>query len=146
MSHRPSLDSGLRFLALAAAALVLPLSSTAAPPPSASKPPVAAIHARTIDSPGGSRVDDYYWLRDDQRKNPEMLGYLNAENAYTDAVMAHTKAEQDSLYEELTARIKPDDSTVPARKNGWWYTCGTFPGRTIPSTRAGKAAPTRRSR
>jgi oligopeptidase B len=141
MSHRTCLDSGLRFLALAATALVLPIPSTAAPAPSSPKPPVAAIHPKTIDSPAGSRADDYYWLRDDQRKNPEMLAYLNAENAYTDAVMAHTKAEQDSLYEELTARIKPDDSTVPARKNGWWYYVRYVPGKDYPVYARRKGAP-----
>jgi oligopeptidase B len=139
--HRHSLDIGLGSIALAAA-LVFPLPSAAAPPPgTVSKPPVAAIHPKTIESPAGSRVDDYYWLRDDQRKSPDMLAYLNAENAYTDSVMAHTKAEQDSLYEELSARIKPDDATVPARKNGWWYYVRYVPGKDYPVYARRKGSP-----
>lgn len=115
-----------------AAAIVMPLPVRAAAPASAPKPPAAAVHPKKLDSPAGSRTDDYYWLRDDQRKSPEMLAYLNAENAYTDAVMAHTKAEQDSLYEELASRLKPDDSTVPARKNGFWYSVRYVEGKDYP--------------
>ena len=115
-------------LGFAAAALASPLFGRAAVP----KPPVAAVHPKAIDSPAGSRNDPYYWLRDDQRKNPDMLAYLNAENAYTDSVMAHTKAEQDSLYEELASRLKPDDSTVPALKNGFWYSVRYVEGKDYP--------------
>ena len=139
---RHPMDSRLGSIALAAVALVLPFpSATAAPPSSAPKAPVAAIHPKTLDSPAGSRVDNYYWIRDDQRKNPEMLAYLNAENAYTESVMAHTRTEQDSLYEELSARIKPDDSTVPARKNGWWYYTRYVPGKDYPVYARRKGAP-----
>jgi len=70
---------------------------------------------------GAERNDDYYWLRDDERKNPEMLAYLNAENAYADQVLAPLKPLQDKLYEEIVARIKQDDSSVPYRERGWWY-------------------------
>jgi oligopeptidase B len=117
-------------LAFVAASLATPLSG--APAAAAPKPPIAAVHPKEIDSPAGARTDAYYWLRDDQRKNPEMLSYLNAENAYTDSVMAHTKAEQDSLYEELASRLKPDDSTVPARKNGFWYSVRYVQGKDYP--------------
>src|SRR3546814_17951721 len=50
-----------------------------------------------------------------------MLAYLEAENAYADAVMAPLKPLQDKLYEEIVARIKQDDSSVPVRERGWWY-------------------------
>src|SRR3546814_11211318 len=50
-----------------------------------------------------------------------MLAYLEAENAYADAVMAPLKPLQDRLYEEIVARIKQDDSSVPVRERGWWY-------------------------
>jgi oligopeptidase B len=115
-------------LGFVAAGLPAPLFAETAVP----KPPIAATHPKAIDSPAGSRNDAYYWLRDDQRKNPDMLAYLNAENAYTDSVMAHTKAEQDSLYEELASRLKPDDSTVPARKNGFWYSVRYVEGKDYP--------------
>ena len=84
-------------------------------------PPVAAARPHDIVSPNGTRVDEYYWLRDDTRKDPEVLGYLEAENAYKAAMTAHTKVLEDRVYDEIIARIKQDDSTVPYRKRGYWY-------------------------
>jgi oligopeptidase B len=65
------------------------------------------------------RVDDYYWLR--ERTNPEVLAYLEAENAYADALMANSEALQAELYEELKNRVQPDESTVPALFRGYYY-------------------------
>ena len=91
------------------------LAATATPPDAARKPhAVKAPH-------GAQRNDEYYWLRDDSRKNPEMLAYLNAENAYVDAVMAPLKPLENTLYEEIVSRIKQDDSSVPYRERGHWY-------------------------
>ncbi|WP_368563461.1 S9 family peptidase [Pseudoxanthomonas sp. UTMC 1351] len=91
------------------------LAADIAPPDVAKKPHV-------VKAPfGAERVDDYYWLRDDARENPEMLAYLNAENAYVDAVMAPTKPLQEQLYGEIVGRIKQDDASVPYRERGWWY-------------------------
>ncbi len=84
-------------------------------------PPVAEKRAFEVPSPHGSRQDEYYWLRDDERKNPEMLAYLNAENAYTDAALAHTKPLQEKLYQEFIARLKQDDASVPYEKAGFLY-------------------------
>src|SRR5687768_5377478 len=75
------------------------------------KPPVAARKPHEVASPNGARQDPYYWLRDDSRTDPEMLAYLNAENAYKDAVLAPTKPLQEKLYGEIVGRIKQDDST-----------------------------------
>jgi oligopeptidase B len=83
-------------------------------------PPVAAQRPHTVKGPL-DRNDPYYWLRDDTRKNPEMLVYLKAENDYADAVLAPTKPLQDKLYSEFIGRIKQDDSTVPARERGYYY-------------------------
>ena len=78
------------------------------------KPPDVAKKPHVVKAPhGAERHDEYYWLRDDTRKNPEMLAYLNAENAYTDAVMARLKPLQDTVYEEIVGRIKQDDASVP---------------------------------
>jgi oligopeptidase B len=85
------------------------------------KPPVATSKPFTVESPHGARVDDYYWLRDDERKEKAVLDHLAAENAYTDAVMASTKPLQEKLYTEIVARIKQDDASVPYRKRGYWY-------------------------
>ncbi|EQB31492.1 S9 family peptidase [Sphingobium ummariense] len=86
------------------------------------QPPVAAKKPHEVKAPFGAvRQDPYYWLRDDTRKDPEMLAYLNAENAYADALLAPTKPLQDALYNEIVGRIKQDDSSVPYRKKGYWY-------------------------
>ncbi|RDY68966.1 S9 family peptidase [Lysobacter soli] len=91
------------------------LAATATPPDAAKKPHVVkAPH-------GAQRNDEYYWLRDDKRKNADMLAYLNAENAYADAVMAPLKPLENKLYEEIVGRIKQDDSSVPYRERGHWY-------------------------
>ncbi len=83
-------------------------------------PPVAAQKPHVVKGPQ-DRNDPYYWLRDDTRKNPEMLAYLNAENAYADSVLAPTKPLQDSLFKEIISHIKEDDSSVPVHDRGYWY-------------------------
>ncbi|HMJ93433.1 MAG TPA: S9 family peptidase [Allosphingosinicella sp.] len=85
-------------------------------------PPVAASKAHPVTAPNGlSRDDPYYWLRDDSRKNPEMLAYLNAENAYADAQLESLKPLEERLYSEFVGRIKQDDSSVPYRVRGYHY-------------------------
>jgi len=84
-------------------------------------PPSAAVRPHEVASPSGTRIDEFYWLRDDTRKNSEMLAYLNAENAYADAVLAHTKPLQQKLFDEIVGRIQQDDSSVPYRDDGYWY-------------------------
>lgn len=99
--------------------MTLPLASLAADLPA---PPDAARKAHAVKAPHGAvRNDDYYWLRDDDRKDKAVLGYLNAENAYADKVMAPLKSLQERLYEEIVGRIKQDDDSVPYRERGWWY-------------------------
>jgi oligopeptidase B len=106
-------------LLIAAALMSLTMNATAAPLPT---PPDAARKPHVVKAPhGAERNDEYYWLRDDTRKNAEMLAYLNAENAYVDTAMAPLKPLQDRLYEEIVGRIKQDDSSVPYRERGWWY-------------------------
>ena len=83
-------------------------------------PPVAAKKPHVVKGPV-DRVDEYYWLRDDTRKNPEVLAYLNAENAYADAVMAPLRPLQERLYSEFVGRIKQDDASVPVSQRGYSY-------------------------
>ena len=100
-------------------ALAIAMNANAADTPT---PPDAAQKPHTVKAPhGAQRQDEYYWLRDDKRENPDMLGYLKAENAYADAVLAPLKPVQDTLYDEIVARIKQDDASVPYRDRGWWY-------------------------
>ncbi|HUQ09861.1 MAG TPA: S9 family peptidase [Steroidobacteraceae bacterium] len=85
------------------------------------QPPVAAKKPHQVSSPNGSREDEYYWLRDDKRESPEMLAYVKAENAYADAMMAHTEALEEKVYQEIIGRLQQDDSSVPYLMNGYWY-------------------------
>ncbi len=86
------------------------------------KPPVAAKKPHVVKAPfGAGRQDPYYWLRDDTRKNPEMLTYLAAENAYTDAKLKSLEPLEKALFGETVARIKQDDSSVPYLKDGYYY-------------------------
>ena len=102
---------------LVAAFAALPAFVQAQTPP---KPPVAAQKPYVVKGPK-DRNDPYYWLRDDTRKSPEVLGYLKAENAYTDAVMAPLKPLQDKINAEIVGRIKQDDSSVPVPERGYYY-------------------------
>ena len=92
-------------------------------------PPVAERRPFDVVSPNGTRRDDYYWLRDDTRKSKDMLGYLEKENAYRDAYMAPSAALTRKLYDELIARLQPDDSSVPVFKRGYFYYTRFVPGR-----------------
>ncbi len=84
-------------------------------------PPVAEKQAFTVVAPGGTRLDEYYWLRDDTRTAGKMLAYLNAENAYADAVMAPLAGFKDQLYKEMISRLKQDETTVPYLYKDYWY-------------------------
>ncbi len=84
-------------------------------------PPTAAVRPHVVESPHGNRTDEYYWLRDDTRESKEVLGYLEAENAYKAAMTVHTQALEEHVYEEIIARIKQDDASVPYRLRGHWY-------------------------
>ena len=105
-----------RWLVLAA----LAATSALAQAQSAPTPPIAAQKPYTVKGPV-ERNDPYYWLRDDTRKNADMLAYLKAENAYADAMLAPTKQLQDELFKEIVSRIKEDDSSVPVRQRGYYY-------------------------
>jgi len=70
---------------------------------------------------GAQRQDDYYWLRDDQRTDPQVLAYLNAENTYADTLLAPLKPLEERLYAEMAGRIQQQDSSVPWRQRQWWY-------------------------
>jgi oligopeptidase B len=84
-------------------------------------PPVAAKRPHPVASPHGERTDPYYWLRDDERTDPEVLAYLAAENTYRERCMSPGKPFENALYEEIISRLKQDDSSVPYRRNGYWY-------------------------
>ncbi len=116
----------------------VPLTSVADAP--RATPPIAAKKPFDVVSPNGTRSDEYYWLRDDTRENPEMLAYVKSENTYADAMLAHTKALQTKVFDEIVGRLKQDDSSVPYLMNGYWYFRRFETGKEYPifSRRAGK--------
>lgn len=77
---------------------------------------------------GHTRVDEYYWLRDDTRKDPQVIAYLEEENAYFEKMMEPVATLQKTLFEEMTARLDPDESSVPYLKDGYWYYSRYEPG------------------
>jgi len=85
----------------------------------AGEPPVAAQIAKIDTVFGIEMVDNYYWLR--ERDNPEVLAYLEAENAYTEEVMDHAKPLVDKLYGEIKGRIKETDLSVPVKDGDYYY-------------------------
>ena len=96
------------------------------------QPPVAAVRPHIVASPHGDRTDPYYWLRDDERTNPDVLAYLAAENAYRERSVATAKPFENALYEEIISRVKQDDSSVPYRVHGYWYHTRFAPGQEHP--------------
>ena len=82
-------------------------------------PPVARVEHTETTLHNHTLVDDYAWLR--EKTSPEVIAYLEAENAYTDAVMKPTEALQKTLYDEMVSHIKETDESVPFRDGGYFY-------------------------
>jgi oligopeptidase B len=90
-------------------------------------PPVAKKVPHTTSVHGMTLSDDYFWMRD--KKNPEVIAYLEAENAYTDAMTKSTAALQEKLYKEMLSRIKETDTNVPYPMGGYLYYTRTEAGK-----------------
>ncbi len=103
-------------------------NGAAAQPPA---PPVAKKVPRTIEVHGTKLSDDYFWMRD--KKNPEVIAYLEAENAYTDALTKGTAELQERLYKEMLSRIKETDTNVPWPLGGYLYYTRTEQGKQYPT-------------
>ncbi|MBE0456648.1 S9 family peptidase [Pseudoalteromonas prydzensis] len=72
-----------------------------------------------------TRIDNYYWMRDDERQDPAVIAHLNAENTYTEAMLKHTESLQATLFEELKGRIQKDDDSVPTKRGQYYYSSQT---------------------
>lgn len=83
------------------------------------QPPTVKTVAEELSIHGDTRIDNYYWLNN--RENPDVIAYLEAENNYKDKMLEHTKAFQDKLFEEMKGRIKETDQSVPYKDNGYYY-------------------------
>ncbi len=90
-------------------------------------PPRAPSHPRNLVNHGHTRVDPYFWLGNDGAT--EVLGYLKAENAYAEAVLAPIKPLQETLYKEMLDRIQEDDFSVPVKLGAWMYYSRTTSGK-----------------
>ena len=87
--------------------------------PGSHEPPRAKTVPRQLKAHGDVRIDEYYWLKN--RDDPEVVAYLQAENAYLEAVMKPTEHLQEKLVEEIVGRIKQDDASVPFKLDDYWY-------------------------
>ena len=116
--------------ALAAIVFAAPLSAQSAQNGHRPEEPVAAARPHELTTHGHTRVDEYYWLR--ERESPEVIGYLESENAYTMAMTAHTEGLRDTLYTEIRGRERQDDQSAPARDGGWLYYTRFVAGQDYP--------------
>lgn len=94
------------------------------------QPPVAKIIPEKLEKFDDVRIDNYFWLND--RENPDVIDYLNQENEYYHKMTAHTKDFQAALFEEMKARIKEDDESVPYLYNGYYYITRYETGKNYP--------------
>jgi oligopeptidase B len=98
------------------------------------KAPVAKKVPKVLKIHGYEITDNYAWLRDrSDKKNPEIIKYLEDNNKYTESFMGRHKGFVDGLYKEMLARIKQDDTTVPYEFGGWWYFTRTEEGKQYPT-------------
>ena len=95
------------------------------------KPPVAKKEPKITKIHGYELKDDYFWMRD--KKNPEVIKYLEAENEYTNAAMKPHEKFVDNLYKEMLGRIKQDDLSVPYKLGDYWYFTRTEEGKQYPT-------------
>ena len=94
------------------------------------KQPKAKKINKILSIHGDTRIDPYFWLN--ERDNPEVLAYLNEENSYTEAIMKDTETLQENLYEEMKARYKKDDQSLPYFFNDYWYIVRYQDGKEYP--------------
>ena len=92
--------------------------------------PIAAKHPQELVTHGDKRIDNYYWLR--QQDNSEVIDYLKAENSYTEEQMQHTQKLQTALYDEILSRIQETDLSVPYRIKDYYYYSRTEEGQAYP--------------
>ncbi|MFL6211866.1 MAG: S9 family peptidase [Pyrinomonadaceae bacterium] len=120
----------LQLLLLIAMATIVNINTPAQNMLTGLKPPVAKPVPKSDTTNGDTRVDNYFWLR--EKKNPEVISYLEAENAYTEAVMKPTADLQQKLYTEMLARIKQTDQNVPYKLGDYYYYTRTIEGQQYP--------------
>jgi oligopeptidase B len=126
--------ASLTSLAAGGFAALLCLGTVATAPARAQQtevtPPVAKVVPHQLEMHGHVRTDNYYWLR--ERENPEVIAYLEAENEYTEAMMADSEELQEALFDEIVGRIKQTDLSVPFFRDGYYYYTRMEEGKDYP--------------
>ncbi|HEY1118540.1 MAG TPA: S9 family peptidase [Acidimicrobiales bacterium] len=97
-----------------------------------SSPPTPRRQPVTRERHGRTAVDEYAWMRDDDRTDPDVLAHLEAENAHTAAVLAGDEALRDAIFSEIKGRVQETDLSVPTRQGRWWYYSRTIEGAQYP--------------
>ena len=130
-------------LILQAAVLISLFAPCAVAQDGTGQPPVARKIPHETRIHGYTLKDDYFWLR--EKKNPEVIKYLETENAYTEEVMKPTKEFQEALYKEILGHIKQTDLSVPSRIGEYYYYSRTQEGKQYPYQCRKKGSPITRS-
>jgi oligopeptidase B len=121
-------------LSVAFLAIIIVIGKTVIVAQESMKPPVAKKEPKVLKIHGYEIVDNYAWLRDrSKEKNPEIINYLKAENAYTQSFMGKHQPFVDALYKEMLGRIKQTDTSVPIRRGKYWYFNKTEEGKQYPT-------------
>lgn len=102
--------------------------------------PVATVKDHSLEKHGFKRNDPYYWLR--ERENPDVIKYLEAENAYTERVMKPGEKLKETVFEEMKSRMKEDESSAPIRRGDYYYWARYVPGKQYPVWLRAKGSPT----
>ena len=85
------------------------------------KPPIPKKIPKKLESHNDIRIDDYYWLRDDERKNKEVISYLESENKYTDNWFAERKDYKTEIYNEMLNKIPEKETSMKVKKDDYFY-------------------------
>jgi oligopeptidase B len=100
--------------------------------------PTAPRRPHTWHRPGGDVDDDFAWMRDVD--DPELLAYLEAENAYADSFFGPHSETIDSLFDEIRSRVQETDLSTPVEFGPWWYVTSTTEGQSYPVHHRGPSA------
>jgi oligopeptidase B len=130
MITRTSRDLKLTLVAIALTLIASASILRAEDSPATAAPPVAKKISKITEINGHKLVDNYAWLR--EKQNPEVKAYLDAENAYADAVMKPTEPFQEKLYKEMLSRVKETDVEVPFKEGDYWYYTRSEAGKQYP--------------
>lgn len=122
-----------QLLSIAAVLIVITVGNFVSVAQTDMKPPVAQKAPKILKIHGYDVIDDYAWLRDrSDKKDPEIIKYLEENNAYTESFMGRHEGFVDSLYQEMLGRIKQNDTSVPYKRGAWWYFTRTEKGKQYP--------------